>query len=93
MADIAKRSTIETLFRRDGIKFEREKKLPISSYVGGNQADFVIEDKIILECKANICVTKEDYYQIMRYLESSHKKLGILVNFRSKYLRPKRIAH
>ena len=84
---------IEVLLRQNGIKFEREKKFPLSLGIGGNQVDFIIEDKIILGCKTKLCVTKEDYYQLMRYLKASNKKLGLLANFRSKYLRPKRIVN
>ena len=82
---------IEELLKQKSFEFEREKELPISSEVGGNRVDFVVEDKVLLECKAKPFITKEDYYQMMRYLKISKKKLGLLVNFRNKYLRPKRI--
>jgi len=58
----------------------------------GNRLDLLIEDKIILELKAKDFLTKNDYYQIQRYLQCSNKKLGLLINFRDKYLRPKRIV-
>lgn len=60
---------------------------------GRNIADFVIEDKIVVELKARSIVLKEDYFQVQRYLTSSNKKLGILFNFRQKYIRPKRIIN
>jgi len=82
---------IAELFKKEGLKFEREKKLPISLETGGNQVDFLIEDKILLECKAKPIITKEDYYQMMRYFKTAKKKLGLIVNFQNKYLRPKRI--
>lgn len=81
------------LLRQEGLNFEREKKFPISSEVGGNQVDFIIEDKIILECKAKLFLRKDDYYQTLRYLRASNNRLALLVNFRNKYLRPKRIAN
>lgn len=84
---------IQELFEQERIKFEREKKLPFSTEVGGNQVDFVIEDKILLECKAKPFVIKDDYYQIMRYLKASKMRLGLVANFRNKYLRPKRIVN
>ena len=58
-----------------------------------NIRDFVIEDKIILDLKAKRIVTKEDYYQMKRYLAVSNKKLGLIVNFRQKYISPKRILN
>ncbi len=69
------------------IKYERE--LQISDT--GNILDFLIEDKIILELKCEDIVTKKDYFQVQRYLQSSGLELGILINFRNKLLRPKRI--
>ncbi|MEK7653094.1 MAG: GxxExxY protein [Patescibacteria group bacterium] len=58
----------------------------------GNIVDFIIDDKIILELKAKPIITKDDYYQIQRYLQIIDIKLGLLVNFRDTYLRPKRIV-
>lgn len=84
---------IAELLKKEGINFEREKRIPVSEEVKGNQVDFIIEDKIILECKAKPFIRKEDYYQTLRYLKASRKKLGLLVNFRNKFLRPKRIAN
>ncbi|MDD3284486.1 MAG: GxxExxY protein [Patescibacteria group bacterium] len=57
-----------------------------------NIVDFLIEDKIILELKAKETINKDDYYQVQRYLQMLKIKLGILINFRSQYLRPKRIV-
>ena len=36
-------------------------------------------------------VTKEDYFQIQRYLQNLNIKLGLLVNFRDKFIKPIRI--
>jgi GxxExxY protein len=57
----------------------------------GNRLDFLIDNKIILEAKAKDMIVKDDYFQVQRYLQSSSIKLGLLINFRSMYLRPKRI--
>lgn len=84
---------LEEALKKEGLKFEREKKLPISQEVKGNQVDFIIEDKILLECKARPVITKDDYYQMMRYLKVSKRRLGLIINFRNKYLKPKRIAN
>jgi len=57
----------------------------------GNILDFLIDDKIILEIKSKRLITKEDFYQLQRYLQASNKKLGLIVNFRNRYLKPIRI--
>lgn len=87
---------IENKLKELKINFEREKYLP-SSFIGEknirNKVDFLIENKIILETKTKRFLSREDYYQIRRYLQALALKLGILVNFRSKYLQPRRILN
>ncbi len=58
----------------------------------GNIVDFLIDDKIIIELKAKPIILKSDYYQVQRYLQISNKKLALIINFHSKYLRPARIV-
>lgn len=87
---------IEKLLRDVKIKFEREKVLPgsfIGEKSGRNKIDFLIAEKIVLEVKSKRIITKEDYYQVRRYLEALSLKLGIIVNFRNLYLRPKRVLN
>ena len=87
---------IENYLKKLNLKYEREKILPPSfenEFKGRNKVDFLIENKIILEIKAKRFLTNEDYYQIKRYLVTLNKKLAILVNFRRKYIIPKRILN
>ena len=60
---------------------------------GRNIVDFIIDGKIVLELKAKQILTKDDYFQIKRYLISCDKQLGILVNFHQKVLTPKRVLN
>jgi len=57
----------------------------------GNRVDFLIDDIIVLEIKAKPFILKEDYYQTQRYLQILDKKLGLLVNFRNRYIKPQRV--
>lgn len=57
----------------------------------GNILDFLIDDKIVLEIKAKRMILKGDYYQLQRYLQSTQNKLGLLVNFGCRYLKPLRV--
>ncbi len=87
---------IEEELKSQQIVYEREKVLPQSfqgEHIGRNEIDFLIEGKVILEIKVKRIIARDDYYQIKRYLRALNKKLGILVNFRSKYIRPKRILN
>ncbi len=85
---------IEKLLKTAGLSYEREKVLPIAvdgEKIGRHKADFVIDNKIILEIKAKNILTKNDYYQAKRYLVASGCKLAILVNMRQYTVMPKRI--
>lgn len=87
---------IERYLNDLGIRHERERVLPVSfdgEIEGRNKVDFLIDGKMILEIKAKRIITKEDYYQVKRYLVALGKKLGLLVNFRQKYITPKRILN
>ena len=86
----------EEVLKKNVINYEREKALP-SSFDGEkgrrNIPDFIIEDKIIVDFKAKRLITKEDYYQMRRYLASYKKELGLIINFREYYLKPKRVLN
>jgi len=87
---------IEILLKKDEIPFRREKKI-VKNYfdneIDFGIPDFVIDDKIAIEIKAKRFITKDDYFQLLKYLKSKNYKLGLLVNFRNTYLKPKRIAN
>ena len=87
---------IEQLLRDSSIKYEREKILPPSfkgERGGRSKVDFLIENAVVLELKSKRLITKEDYYQTQRYLTALGKELGILANFRQRYLTPKRVLN
>lgn len=87
---------IKYYLKHEKIYYEREKILPISfegENPGRNKVDFLVENKIVLEVKCKRFISREDYYQIKRYSTSLNLKLGILVNFRKKYIEPKRIIN
>ena len=84
---------LERLLNDQNISFSREEALPIKEIDDGftNKADFVINNQLLVELKATPIVTREDYAQVHRYLQASGLKLGLLVNFCNKYLKPIRI--
>lgn len=85
---------LENLLKENKIKHKREVKInKLIDSPDGNIADFIIENKIILDVKAKKFITKEDYYQMLRYLKASKLKLGLIVNFRNTYLKPKRVLN
>ena len=68
-----------------GIKFEREKTLPLE-YKGvrlecGFRVDFLVEKLVIVELKAVENVLPIHQAQVLTYLKLLNIKLGILLNF------------
>lgn len=80
--------SIEKKLKESKILYKRECAIGDSN----NVADFIIEDKIAIELKAKRILIKEDYIQIQRYLQESKLRLGLLINFRDKYIKPTRIV-
>lgn len=87
--------SLEEWFKNKKVVYQRE--IEIKSFQNkspkGNRVDFLIDNKIIVDIKAKQFITKDDYYQMQRYLQSSSLELGLLVNFRTLYLKPKRILN
>ncbi|OGM09128.1 hypothetical protein A2159_01700 [Candidatus Woesebacteria bacterium RBG_13_34_9] len=86
---------LEDLFKGNEINFKREFEIKDlqNNKKTGNRPDFIIEDRILLDVKAKKFITKEDYYQMQRYLKSANIRLGMIVNFRNTYLKPKRVLN
>ncbi len=86
---------LEELLQKESIQYKRE--FPLckhnSTSPKGNIVDFLIENKIIIELNAKKFVTKDDYIQTQRYLKSANIELGLIVNFRYTYIKPKRILN
>ncbi len=80
---------MEQKLKENGLLYKRELRIGDS----GNIMDFVVDNKIILELKAKPFLIREDYDQVKRYLHQANLKLGILVNFREKFIQPKRVLN
>ncbi len=70
-------------------KIPHRREAPIAD--SGNILDFIIDNKIVLELKSVRIITRDNYRQIQNYLQQTQLKLGLLVNFRSEFLKPLRI--
>ncbi|MSU45229.1 MAG: GxxExxY protein [Candidatus Zambryskibacteria bacterium] len=80
---------MELKLKQSKVKFKRELIIGDS----GNIVDFIIDNKIILELKSTRKLVNDNYRQIQNYLQQTGLDLGILVNFRYKYIKPIRIIH
>lgn len=82
-------------FERKEIPFKQEQKLEIyykeqtlSKYY---IADFICDDKIIIEIKATKEIAGIDEAQVINYLKATGLKIGLLINFGAESLEYKRL--
>jgi GxxExxY protein len=72
------------------IPFEKEKTLPVPYedilLEVGFRCDFLIDKRIIVECKSVKEVTPLDHAQLLNYLKISDLQLGLLINFNVRTL-------
>ncbi|MCX6640754.1 MAG: GxxExxY protein [bacterium] len=76
-------------FEAVGLKHQREAEIPIfykGQDVGSRRADFIVEDKILVELKAISELNDSHFAQIINYLEAYHQEIGLLINFGEKSL-------
>jgi GxxExxY protein len=79
-----------------GLKYLREAEMPIhykGEDVGSRRADFLVEDKILVELKAITALEKVHFAQIVNYLEAYKLEIGLLINFGTEKLTFKRFIN
>jgi len=81
----------ENTLKIKNISYKKEFSVEIDGKSSGDRVDFIVNNQILVEFKAKKFLAKEDYYQTKRYLEALGMKLGLIVNFRDIYIKPKRI--
>lgn len=87
---------LEKEFRLQKIPYEREKQLRVS-YKGflldkTYYADFYCFNNIIVELKAVSSIAKEHKAQVINYLKSLNKEIGLLFNFGASSLKWEKIS-
>lgn len=90
--------------RDRGLYVEVQKQIKVQYkgiFVGEYYADFVINEKVIIELKAAECLVKENEAQLINYLKGTEIEVGLLFNFgkRPEFIRkifsnnPMNLAH
>jgi GxxExxY protein len=79
-----------------GLKFGREVTMPIyykdfGNPIGHRRADFIVEEKVMVEIKAVIKLEDVHMAQALNYLKAYRLEVGLLINFGSKSLEFKRL--
>ena len=74
-----------------GLKFQRQVHLPINykgiKFESAYKMDLVVEDLIVIELKAIEDTLPIHAAQLLTYLKSSNKRVGLLINFNVPILR------
>jgi len=60
--------------------------------VGEYFADIIVEDEVIIELKTTDKIERIHQAQILNYLKATHKKIGLLVNFKHQKVEIKRMV-
>ncbi len=82
-------------FDKIGLNFIREEEIPIyydGKKVGTRRADFLVEDKVLVELKAINDLNDIHLAQVINYLTVYRLEVGLLINFGEKSLKFKRLA-
>ena len=91
---VYQKALLYELQRRD-IKVETQKAIKIvykSQEIGTYIADFVIEDKVIIELKTVEFLTKIHKAQTLNYLKAAGYEVGLILNFARPKLEYKRVV-
>ena len=74
-----------------GLRFERQVHMPLT-YKGikldcGHKLDLVVEDSVVVELKSIDDLAPIHHAQLLTYLKTSNKKVGLLINFNVQLLK------
>lgn len=87
---------VEIELQEKGLQFARELEMPLyykNNQVGSRRADFLVEDKVLLELKAVSEITTTHHAQILNYLQAYKLQVGLLINFGEESLKFKRFIN
>ena len=79
---------------KQGLGFAREEEMPIyyhDVHVGTRRADFIVENKVVVELKAIIKLEDVHLAQGLNYLKAYKIDKGLLLNFGARSLEIKRL--
>jgi GxxExxY protein len=88
-------NSMMVLLNKKSIKAKQQFPVPVhfeNVVVGEYFADFMIEDKILVELKTVDKITNVHFAQVLNYLKATGIKLGLLINFGPRKLEYERIV-
>jgi GxxExxY protein len=85
-----------TEFKKATIGFERQKVVRVDyegQGLGNQRIDLILDGEVILEIKACTKIIQIHRDQVISYLKTADKKLGLILNFGRSKLEIKRVVH
>ncbi len=86
----------ESKFTENKIPYQKNVLIKVyynRNLLGKFYVDFIVWNKIILEFKTSDFISQDHIKQLIRYLESTGLKLGLIINFRKRPIKPKRVIN
>jgi GxxExxY protein len=83
-------------FETSNIEFAKEKVVRVDydgQSLGNQRIDLLVDDEVILEIKACTKIIPIHRDQVISYLKTANKKLGLILNFGRSKLEIKRVVH
>ncbi len=83
-------------FEKGGIEYEKQKVVRVDydgQSLGNQRIDLLVDGEVILEIKACARIIKIHRGQLISYLKSANKQLGLILNFGRSRLEIKRVVH
>lgn len=96
LVEILYQRALKIELSKNGIKAEREKKIEMlygGINIGFDKVDFDIDERVLVELKAVNDLNEIHKAQMISYLKSSGRKVGLVINFGKLSLEIKRIIN
>jgi GxxExxY protein len=85
-----------TEFKKAGIEYEKQKVVRVEyggQCLGNQRMDLLVNGEIINEIKACAKIIPVHRDQLISYLKTSNKRLGLILNFGRRRVEIKRVVH
>lgn len=73
-----------------GLRYLRQHSIPLryrDKPIGEYRLDLLVEDAVIVEVKSVERIDPVFMFQVLTYLRAASKKIGLLINFNSRFLK------
>lgn len=84
-------------FKENKIRYSRQKEIEVkyrnNMLLGKQRVDFIVEDEVILELKAVSAIMDLHKAQMLSYLKTMDKRVGLILNFARPTLDIKRVVN